>query len=63
MVTGVLVHVLFAAVGLLPQGGKDVKELASFAVDHTLWLNLAALTVAVGLAILARRSEPARAAS
>lgn len=46
VVTGIVVHVLFAALGLLPQGGKNVEELASFAVDYTYWLKLLALAVA-----------------
>ena len=62
VITGVLVHALFVAVGLLPSGAKDVEELATFAVDYTFWLNLLALAVAVALWVLARRDperEPA----
>ncbi len=58
VVTGVVVHALFAVVGLLPRGAKDVEQLASFAVDYTFWLNLLALAVAAALLVLARRREP-----
>ena len=63
VVTGIVVHALFAAVGLLPQGGKDVEELASFAVDYTFWLNLVALAIAAVLVVLARRREPKQEAA
>jgi uncharacterized membrane protein YraQ (UPF0718 family) len=62
VVTGIAVHVLFAAVGLLPEGGKDVAELATFAIDDTFWLNLLAVAVAAVLVVLARR-EPEQARS
>jgi uncharacterized membrane protein YraQ (UPF0718 family) len=62
VVAGIVVHVLFAVLGVLPQGGRDVEELAAFAIDYTFWLNLIALAVAAGLVVLARR-EPARAAA
>ncbi len=66
VVAGIVVHVLFTALGLLPEGGKDVEELAAFAIDYTFWLNLTALAVAAGLVVLSRRQPkpeqgPARA--
>ncbi len=57
VVTGVVVHVLFAVLGLIPQGAKDVEQLATFAIDYTFWLNLLAVAVAVVLVILSRRRE------
>jgi len=57
VVTGIIVHALFAALGLLPQGAKDVQQLATFAVDYTFWLNLLALAVAAALVVLSRRPE------
>jgi uncharacterized membrane protein YraQ (UPF0718 family) len=53
--TGIVVHGLFALVGLLPQGAKDLGELATFAIDYTFWLNLLALAVAVAMFVLSRR--------
>lgn len=64
VVTGVIVHVLFALVGILPKGAKDIEVLATFAVDYTFWLNLASLVVAGAFAVLAfrsRRERPERA--
>ena len=60
VVTGIAVHGLFALLGLLPQGAKDLTELATFAVDYTFWLNLVAITVAVALFWLARRDRQAQ---
>jgi hypothetical protein len=57
VVTGIVVHALFALLGLLPEGAKDLGELATFAIDYTFWLNLLALTVAVAMAVLARRDR------
>jgi len=63
VVTGVAVHGLFALVGLLPQGARNLQELATFRIDYTFWLNLLAIAVAVAMVVLARRehasSEPA----
>ncbi len=57
VVTGIVVHALFALLGLLPEGAKDLGELATFAIDYTFWLNLLAITVAVAMAVLARRDR------
>jgi uncharacterized membrane protein YraQ (UPF0718 family) len=54
--TGVVVHGIFAAVGALPTGARNLEELTAFKVDYTLFLNLAAIAVATALALLARRS-------
>lgn len=62
VVTGIVVHGLFAMVGLLPQGSRSVQEMATFSVDYTFWLNLLSLAVAVTMFVLKRRSrevEPA----
>ena len=54
--TGVVVHALFAVLGLLPTEAKDVQELATFAIDYTFWLNLFALAAAAVLVTLSRRA-------
>lgn len=48
-VSGVIVHGAFALAGLLPQSAKDIEELASFAIDYTLFLNVFTVAVSVGL--------------
>jgi len=57
VLTGIAVHGVFALVGLVPEGAKDLEELATFRLDYTFWLNLLALTVAVALFLLARRDR------
>ena len=60
VIAGVVVHLLFALVGWLPRGGgRNVAEMATFALDYTFWLNLVAIIVGVTLAVLARR-KPAQ---
>jgi uncharacterized membrane protein YraQ (UPF0718 family) len=49
ILTGIAVHGLFALVGLLPEGAKDIEELATFSLDYTFWLNLVSLAVAAAL--------------
>jgi uncharacterized membrane protein YraQ (UPF0718 family) len=63
VVTGIVVHGLFALVGLLPEGAKDLGELATFAIDYTFWLNLLALTVAAVMLVLSRRDSGVHADS
>ena len=60
VITGIVVHGLFALVGLLPEGAKDLGELATFAIDYTFWLNLVALAVAATMFVLSRTSAPER---
>lgn len=57
VITGIAVHGLFALLGLLPEGAKDLGELARFAIDYTFWLNLFALAVAVAMFVLSRRAS------
>ncbi len=57
VVSGVLVHALFAAAGLLPQTAKNIQDLASFAVDYTLFLNIFAVIVSVALVYVSRRAK------
>ncbi|MDQ3914257.1 MAG: hypothetical protein M3285_12580 [Actinomycetota bacterium] len=56
VVAGTIVHALFAVVGVLPTSAKNVEELAAFAVDYTLFLNLFAVAVSAGLIYASRRA-------
>ena len=38
---GITVHYLFAALGAIPEARPSLQEMVGFAVDHTLFLNLA----------------------
>jgi hypothetical protein len=63
VITGIAVHGLFALVGLLPEGAKDLGELATFGIDYTFWLNLLALAVAATMFVLARKNTSEQAGS
>lgn len=56
IVTGIVVHGLFALLGLLPESAKAIEDLAAFRVDYTLFLNVFALGVSSVLVYAARRS-------
>ena len=57
---GITVHYLFALVGLIPTARPSLQEMVSFAVDHTLWLNLGFLVIAAALLWLDLRSRGRR---
>lgn len=61
--TGIAIHALFALMGLLPQSAKNLKELAAFGVDYTLFLNLFAVAISLGLVWMSRRHTPESHAS
>ena len=67
ILTGIIVHGLFALLGLVPEEAKDVEKLATFAIDYTFWLNLVSLAVAGTLLALSRRdvrpTEPAESST
>jgi uncharacterized membrane protein YraQ (UPF0718 family) len=63
VITGIVVHGLFALLGLLPEGAKDLGELATFKIDYTFWLNMLALSVAAAMFFLSRRNRSAHASS
>lgn len=46
---GITVHYLFALVGGIPEQRPELREMVRFAVDHTLFLNLAFLALAAWL--------------
>ena len=53
--TALLLHVGFGALGLTPESGRAVEEVARFAVDYTFWLNLVMAGLAGWLVWLHRR--------
>ena len=57
IITGVIVHGLFALVGLLPRGARPVQEMATFAIDYTFWLNLVSIVVIIVMLLLTRRAK------
>ncbi len=57
--SGIIIHAVFAALGILPEYVKDIKELARFRIDYTFWLNIVSLIVASVLLIVGRGTENA----
>jgi uncharacterized membrane protein YraQ (UPF0718 family) len=55
VLAGITVHYLFALVGMLPERRPALEEMVRFAVDHTLFLNLAFGVVAAALFWLHRQ--------
>jgi uncharacterized membrane protein YraQ (UPF0718 family) len=53
--SGIVVHGLFALVGQVPAGARNLNELARFDIDYTFYLNLVALVVAGALVVISRR--------
>jgi uncharacterized membrane protein YraQ (UPF0718 family) len=47
VLTAILLHGLFALVGIIPESSRAVEEVSRFAIDYTFWLNLAMVSVAV----------------
>ena len=41
VITAMVLHLLFAAVGITPESQRAVEEVSRFAIDYTFWLNLA----------------------
>jgi len=46
---GIMVHYLFALVGMIPTARPSLQEMVRFAIDHTFFLNLAFVAVAGAL--------------
>ncbi len=59
VVAGVAVHGLFTIFGLLPEQGRDVRELAKFSIDYTFFLNVFSLVVSGVLVYLSKRTPQA----
>jgi uncharacterized membrane protein YraQ (UPF0718 family) len=59
VVSGTVLQALFSALGLIPERDVDIRQLATFAIDHTFWLNLAGATIAAALLLLRRGNRAA----
>ena len=57
--SGVIVDLIFAAAGLIPQGARPASpiEHATFRWNYTTWLDLAAIAVAMWFFFLKRRQH------
>jgi uncharacterized membrane protein YraQ (UPF0718 family) len=54
---GVTVHLLFAAVGILPTERPSLSEMVRFQIDYTFWLNLVFALIGAALLVLRWRSR------
>ncbi len=57
ILTGIIVHVLFGLLGILPTSVKMLSELSTFSLDYTFWLNLIAVLIAVVLFFLSTKAK------
>jgi hypothetical protein len=57
VITGAAIHGLFTMLGLVPDGARSVKEMATFAIDYTFWLNMGSLAVVAVMFFLAKRAQ------
>lgn len=55
VITALLMHFAFAALGITPRSGRRVTEVASFALDYTFYMNAVFLLVAAILVWLHER--------
>jgi uncharacterized membrane protein YraQ (UPF0718 family) len=57
VLSGIAVHLIFAAVDALPDGAKSIDELSRFKLDYTLVLNILSLITAASLLYLRRQAR------
>jgi len=54
VVTAVVMHGVFAVIGITPESGRAVDEITRFAIDYTFWLNLVMAVAAIVMVVLHR---------
>jgi uncharacterized protein len=59
VIAGIMLHLLFSMLGLIPKPAGAVEQMATFAIDYTFFLNLLATAVAVLLVWLCKRRPEA----
>jgi len=55
VVTALILNYLFGALGITPESGRKVEDIAQFSFDYTFYMNLVFVVVAAGLFWLNRR--------
>ena len=45
VLTAVILHALFAVLGITPESSRTAEEVTRFAIDYTFWLNIAMVAV------------------
>jgi uncharacterized membrane protein YraQ (UPF0718 family) len=59
VITALAMHFIFSALGIVPESGRQVSEVARFQLDYTFYLNMLFAVVAGTMIWLYRRSGPA----
>jgi uncharacterized membrane protein YraQ (UPF0718 family) len=59
VLTALLMHVSFTALGIVPEGGREIGEVTRFALDYTFYLNIVFVIVAGTMVWLNRRHTKA----
>ena len=59
VVTAVAMHFIFGALGIVPESGRQVGDVARFELDYTFYLNVLFVVVAGAMVWLYRRSDSA----
>lgn len=57
IITGIIIHLLFGIIGIIPTSVKLLNELTTFRIDYTFWLNLIAIIIASILFFLSRKTK------
>jgi len=52
VLTALILHFTFGALGITPESGRAVEDVVQFALDYTFWLNLLMVFVAGGMVAL-----------
>ncbi|WP_033067791.1 permease [Thalassospira australica] len=55
--TALILHYVFVAFGAIPESSRDIAEVSAFAVNYTLFLNIAAFVMTGGLLWLRREGQ------
>lgn len=54
VITALILHALFGALGITPESGREMDDVSRFAIDYTFFLNIAMAALAVGMIALHR---------
>lgn len=57
IITGIVIHLLFMLLNILPEKAKNIHELAAFSLDYTFVLNILAFVVIIILLYTSRKKK------
>ncbi|WP_430474178.1 hypothetical protein ACQ0MK_20395 [Thalassospira lucentensis] len=55
--TALILHYAFVALGAMPESSRNIAEVSAFAINYTLFLNIAAFVMTGGLLWLRREGR------